>query len=657
MILNDLLAKLKKAKRQSDGSYLTLCPAHPDKNPSLHITEAEDRLLLKCHAGCSTESICVALNITVTDLFTKSNNTKKEKVIVATYDYKDEAGNLLYQVVRFLPKSFAQRHKNGQGEWVWDMEGVRRVLYHLPDVLLADSVYHVEGEKDADNLIAWGQIATTSPGGANAWKPEYANYLNGKRVVLIPHKDSAGYNYAKAVAKSLQGKAREIKCIILPGDDVKDFTDWIDKGNDIQELPLLEQDISILLDSDKVAYRQDDDTIIWQKNLKGQRIVFKAESVRQERTGIHARISISSEGQPLSWSFFNIERSEDRTRLSNQAFGGLKIEDYSKEDLRRDLDIFCAGLWDFNVSRFIPELMKGEEAQEAPSFFLYPYIIESGGSILFAPPGRGKSHTALLWAQSINSGVSKLFKVKKAPVLYINLERSDQSLKRRLANVNIILGLPADTPLLTLNARGKSLADIAPAVRKSVTQFGVQLIILDSISRAGYGDLTENRPVNAIIDALSALCETWLALGHTPRASEEHLFGSVMADAGADIVIHLRSQVNENTLGIGYEITKSNDLPQFDQKIFAFVFNDWRLIDVRQANPFEFPDIMAKAKGNMLSEIEEFILNQDSADATATEIENATGHTRTNISRFLNQSGKFVKTRKVKQSQFFGVAQ
>jgi putative DNA primase/helicase len=67
---------------------------------------------------------------------------------VATYDYKDEAGDLLYQVVRYEPKDFRQRAPDGNG-WKWKMPGVRRVLYRLPEVVEAVAarrvVYIVEG--------------------------------------------------------------------------------------------------------------------------------------------------------------------------------------------------------------------------------------------------------------------------------------------------------------------------------------------------------------------------------------------------------------------------------------------------------------------------------------------------------------------------------
>jgi hypothetical protein len=52
---------------------------------------------------------------------------------VKAYDYVSEAGELLFQVVRFEPKDFRQRRPDGRNRWVWNLDGTRRVLYRLPD--------------------------------------------------------------------------------------------------------------------------------------------------------------------------------------------------------------------------------------------------------------------------------------------------------------------------------------------------------------------------------------------------------------------------------------------------------------------------------------------------------------------------------------------
>jgi hypothetical protein len=662
--IGELLNKLKGVKTLSKGEFAAVCPAHEDKKPSLNLKQEGDKILIKCQAGCTTENIMASLGLQMTDLFIKEEALTPiaaQSRIVKTYEYKDEKGIPLFEVVRYDPKSFRQRHKNGNGEYKWEMDGVRRVLYHLDELvkITDETVYIVEGEKDADNLWSNGKIATTSPGGANNWKPEFANSLAGKRVCVIPDKDAPGYNYAKDVVRSLEGKALDTKVIILPGEGVKDISDWLSDGNDIEQLTALEQDVSILLDPDKPIYIQKDEFIIWRKPLDSLFLVFQAEKVSSEKTGTHAKITVKYDYISLGWSYFNIERSEDRTRLSNSAYSQLKgdiTKTYSKEDLRRDFDSFCSGLWKFYVSTFTPELMYGDEIQEPLKFLLYPYSLDNGGTILYAPPGRGKSYTGLLWAQSIHNGVNKFWRTTKTPVLFINLERSKHSLGKRIANVNRVLGIPASTPIHCINARGKTLYDVADTCREYIKKYHIGIIFLDSISRAGLGDLNDNQSMNKIIDTLSSICSSWVALSHTSRANEDHAFGSIMADAGADICIQLSSQILEDgTLGIGWEITKTNDTGKKNMEIKALSFNEYGLTELRNAKQYEFTEIEGKRKTNLLTQLIEYVTNQENGESTATDAADELNQDQGNISKLFLNSGKFVKTRKVGRSVYYGV--
>jgi hypothetical protein len=51
-------------------------------------------------------------------------NRPLRRLIVETYDYTDEAGKLLFQCVRYLPKAFGQRRPDGKGGWI--LESRRR---------------------------------------------------------------------------------------------------------------------------------------------------------------------------------------------------------------------------------------------------------------------------------------------------------------------------------------------------------------------------------------------------------------------------------------------------------------------------------------------------------------------------------------------------
>lgn len=161
-------ARVEGARQASHG-FTARCPAHEDRRASLSFCDGERGLLVKCHAGCSLEAVASALGLRVADLFLDSGTDRPpgaERRAVATYTYHDEARTLLFEVVRFPPKDFKQRRPDGRGGWIWDLHGVRRVLYRLPEIRRQATVYLTEGEKDADRLWTHGIPATTNPGGA-----------------------------------------------------------------------------------------------------------------------------------------------------------------------------------------------------------------------------------------------------------------------------------------------------------------------------------------------------------------------------------------------------------------------------------------------------------------------------------------------------------
>jgi len=660
----DVLNLLQGVKSHGQGQYSARCPAHEDSHASLSIKATPEKVLLTCHAGCSLEAICDALHLKVSDLFIDSKQPVAARAataspkgqIAATYSYTDEAGAELFQVVRMDPKDFRQRHRNGTGEYVWNLDGVRRVLYHLPEVLASDTVYLVEGEKDADNLRKCGLCATTNCGGAQAWKDEYAAPLKGKCVVLIPDKDEPGMELARARATSLKGLVDPL-VIILPGETVKDVSDWLEQGGDPAEFPGMAQGVDVLYEEAPVRYRDVGQAIQWDSTVGNQDLRFRAEKVSEERTGVHARVSVSMEGRLLGWSYLNVERSEDRVRLANSCHAQIQgdtAKRYSKENLRRDLDRFCAGLWEFRQSLYLPEEMVGDDTVPM-SFALKPYVLDGGGTVVFAAPGRGKSFTLLLWLVCIDAGISLWWPVRQQRVLLINLERSKQSMARRLAQVNRILGLPDNRPLATLNARGKALSAVVSSCQKFVSEKGVSVIGLDSISRAGYGDLNENEPTNRIVDSLSALCPTWIGLAHTSRATEEHSYGSIMLDAGADVCVRLTSEMPDETkLGVCYTITKQNDIGKTWPSYYCLEFGEGGLKGMRGAKEGEFLELEGKDPRSKLAQIVDFILEQDSEEATATQISTGTGLRRDEVSRILAKHKEtFEVSRKVKQSVYY----
>jgi putative DNA primase/helicase len=169
MTLDEISTRLEGVQKNGNG-YVARCPAHEDHNPSLSVSAGQDgRVLLKRHAGCSLDAICGALRIEPKDLFAERNGHAEPRGrIVAEYSYEAEDGTELFQVVRLEPKSFRQRHKVN-GEWIWNRNGVRPVLFRLPKVLKAVKaglpVCITEGEKDVLTLEKRGFTATCNPAG------------------------------------------------------------------------------------------------------------------------------------------------------------------------------------------------------------------------------------------------------------------------------------------------------------------------------------------------------------------------------------------------------------------------------------------------------------------------------------------------------------
>lgn len=170
----------------------------------------------------------------------KPKPPKDEKPVRAKYfDYPDEDGALLFQAIRREfsngAKTFSQRRPDGNGGWIYDLTGTRRVLYKLPQVLAASTVYMVEGEGCADALNAaleaegllGEHFATSAPLGAGNYSPECSPVLTGKRVVFLPDNDGPGTRHVAKACPSIAEHAASLQVLELPGlaehGDVKDF--------------------------------------------------------------------------------------------------------------------------------------------------------------------------------------------------------------------------------------------------------------------------------------------------------------------------------------------------------------------------------------------------------------------------------------------------
>lgn len=271
--------------KSADGlnSYKALCPLHDDTNPSLSIFG--DRFRRFNCFGCGKkgdvfqffaelkgldvksdfpkilEGIAADFGINSAGNAPKKTQKKTTKPFKKTkpfehfelglpiqrYAYTNEKEKVLYYNVKFAPKDFRQCDPTGTR---WTVKNIKpKVPYQLPKVVTAETVLIVEGEKDVASLAKLGLVGSCNVAGAGNWTKDLNRHFKGKDVLLLPDNDDPGRKHMDMVFNNLNGIAKSIKRIELPGlPDGGDVTDWIGTYKNLDEAA---ERLSIIIDGAK----------------------------------------------------------------------------------------------------------------------------------------------------------------------------------------------------------------------------------------------------------------------------------------------------------------------------------------------------------------------------------------------------------------------
>lgn len=231
--------------RKVDGLTKALCPWHDDSHPSLVVYDDGHHHCFACGAnGDALDLVRKVKGLSLSEAWEELEGSLPKPAPtrpssgepVAIYPYTDEVGNLLFEVLRYEPKSFRQRRPLSDSEgggWGWTLGDVRKPLYHLQNVRNGHSIWLVEGEKDVHALESLGLTATTAAGGAGAkWLPEHTEALRGKQVFIIPDDDKPGWKRANQLHATLPGS----RIVKIPA---KDAAAFVEQGGTREELEAL----------------------------------------------------------------------------------------------------------------------------------------------------------------------------------------------------------------------------------------------------------------------------------------------------------------------------------------------------------------------------------------------------------------------------------
>lgn len=254
-LCRELIPSLKPVG--NDGKQaLGLCPFHGDNKRSLSVRLENGAF--NCKACGKRGTGIVGLFQAVKGLeFGEAHNEMERRAGLAVtvfggkqkkpkpfrFEYFDQEGTLVYFKERWQTpegKRFVFLHLDENGHrQVGKPNGNPALLYRLPEVLRADTVYVTEGEAHADFLHGWGITATSLDCGAmSKLNPEQVEQLTGKNLIVLPDNDDPGRGYAEHIATTMRGKAASIKVVTLPGLPEKgDVLDWRQlPGNDKAKL-------------------------------------------------------------------------------------------------------------------------------------------------------------------------------------------------------------------------------------------------------------------------------------------------------------------------------------------------------------------------------------------------------------------------------------
>ena len=266
---------------------MALCPFHDDRFPSLHIYRGKGGSWhFKCHGcgksgsiidlkmfyeGLSQKEACVELSKEFQGPIEKVDPkilaatakkrggpgilapaAKKEGVPSAKkgtgpqeekkakhtfdYDYKDEAGKVLYRKVKEVyedgeKKYRFKHHPPGKPDlWDWTKGKAEFIPYNLDKFKGNTEVIICEGEKDADTIsrLKIGILATSAPAGKGAWPDPLTPYFKDLKNVSFIY-DVGAEKDARGHAEKLQTAHPKMEIFIVKipmekkGQDITDY--------------------------------------------------------------------------------------------------------------------------------------------------------------------------------------------------------------------------------------------------------------------------------------------------------------------------------------------------------------------------------------------------------------------------------------------------
>ena len=248
---------------------------------------------------------------------------------VATYHYRDASGKEVYEVRRYdVPKDF--RPYLPGAEWP-GIGTIPLVPYRLLEVIKAETVWIVEGEKDADSLAALEIVATCNPFGAGKWDSSWSHYFAGKDIILCGDNDDPGRRHMEQVEVALRPVAASIKRVevLAPAKDISDYLAGLSDTEGhaaVEELLRMPDPLDVLLDARKFNLANPPAKPVAVLSINGKTIGTAGNLI-----GLYSQVKAGTTALQGAMGAALMEPTGDCLGMTGQNPGGLPVVHFDTE--------------------------------------------------------------------------------------------------------------------------------------------------------------------------------------------------------------------------------------------------------------------------------------------------------------------------------------
>lgn len=133
MTVEALLNRLDGVRRSGRG-WMSKCPGHSDRSPSLSIREAENGdILIHDFAGCSTQDIVKSLGLSMSHLFHDAPSNLRQRALPPQpprpFNWRHESSDLLHRAEELeLRRNYVRAHTRGLDCTDWTDQDINAAL-------------------------------------------------------------------------------------------------------------------------------------------------------------------------------------------------------------------------------------------------------------------------------------------------------------------------------------------------------------------------------------------------------------------------------------------------------------------------------------------------------------------------------------------------